>query len=135
LGVDKVKKTIEKKLDKVFSQYIRLRDTEEMDGIRVGVCCSSGKRITYEQGDAGHFINRKWRATRWHEENVHLQSISDNRFNEGNPAGYALFMIEKYGKEHVEYLLALSRERAGFTDSDGELMIKEYKKKIKGLKT
>lgn len=124
-----MKKTLEKKLDIVFSRYVRLRDTK--DGW--GVCCSSGKKILYTEGDAGHFINRKWRATRWHEENVHFQSIADNRFNEGNPAGYALFMLEKYSKEKVEYLLALSRTTARFTDFDGEMMIKDYRQKIKEL--
>ncbi len=124
-----MKKTIVRKLDKIFADYIKLRDCP--DGY--GKCCSSGRYLPKDQMDAGHFINRKWMATRWHEDNVHAQSRSDNRFNEGNPAGYALFMIEKYGKKHVEYLLALSRERAGFTDSDGELMIKQYKQKIKEL--
>lgn len=124
-----MKKSIEKRLDTAFSKYIRARDTK--DGW--GKCCSSGRLISYEQGDAGHFINRKWRSTRWHEENVHFQSIADNRFNEGNSAGYALFMIEKYGKERVEYLLALSRTTARFTDSEGELLIKEYRQKLKQL--
>lgn len=125
-----MKKALEKKLDRVFSEFIRLRDTN--DGW--GMCCSSGRRILYAEGDAGHFINRKWRATRWHEENVHLQSISDNRFNEGNAAGYALFMLDKYGRERVDYLLALSRTTAKFTDWEGEQMIKDYQLRIKKLK-
>lgn len=118
-----------KRLDTVFSLFIRQRDTEN----GYGRCCSSGKIIPYESGDAGHFINRRKMSTRWHEDNVHFQSRYDNRFGEGNAAGYALFMIEKYGKEHVEYLRALSEEPAHFTVPEIELMIKDYKQRLKSI--
>jgi hypothetical protein len=124
-----MKSSIEKKLDYAFKRFIRLRDTE--DG--TFVCCSCGQRKLYAQADAGHFINCRWRPTRWREDNVHAQCSSCNRFNEGDAAGYALFMIEKYGKEHVNYLKLLSKEHAGFTDFDGEMMLKEYRKKYKAL--
>lgn len=116
-----------RKLDKVFNEYIRKRDCK--DGF--GVCCSSGKRIAYEDGDAGHFIGRRFMATRWNETNVHFQSRYDNRFNEGNSVGYTLFMIDKYGREHVEYLQALSKETPKYTLSEVKLMIEEYQKKLK----
>lgn len=126
-----MKKSIEKRLDVVFSKYIRARDTK--DGW--GRCCSCGQLKAYEQLDAGHFINRKWRATRWHESNVFAQCIACNRFGEGDAAGYALFMLDRYGKEKVEYLRALSRETAKYTDFEGELLVKEYKEKLKELET
>lgn len=44
-------------------------------------------------------------------------------------------MINKYGQKHVEFLRALSKETAGFTDFDGELMLKDYRQRIKLLKT
>ena len=130
-GKDYWKKTLVKKIDEAFSEFIRRRDTK--DGW--GKCCSCGAIKAYEQLDAGHFINRKWLATRWHEDNVHAQCISCNRFGEGDSAGFALFMLDKYGREHVEYLQALSRTRAGFSDFGGELMLKEYKQKLKELDT
>lgn len=40
-------------------------------------------------------------------------------------------MINKYGKEHVEYLRALSRETVKFIIPEIELLITEYKRKIK----
>jgi len=116
-----------KRMDDVFARFIRRRDTEN----GYGRCCSSGRIIPYNQGDAGHFINRRWMATRWREDNVHFQSRSDNRFDEGNAAGYALFMLDKYGREHVEYLRALSRETARFTIPEIELLITEYKNRLK----
>lgn len=124
-----MKNPLVKKLDKVFSEYIRKRDTKN----GYANCVSCGKFTPYEQLDAGHFINRKWHSTRWNELNVHAQCRACNRFDEGNKGGYAIYMLNNYGQKKVEYLQALSRERAGYTDSDGELMIKEYKQKLKEL--
>lgn len=118
-----------RRLDRIFSRYIRLRDTQ--DGY--GKCCSCSKIITYEEGDAGHFINRRWLATRWREDNVFLQCRPCNRFDEGNMAGYGIFMLNKFGQSHLEYLLALKSENVRYTQYDMELMISEYKKKVKEL--
>lgn len=112
-----------KKLDVAFSKFIRKRDTDN----GYGRCCSCDKLIPYENGDAGHFINRRWYGTRWREDNVHFQCIACNRFDEGNAAGYALFMLGKYGKTHVEFLKAMSHESAKFTVVEMELMIVDYK--------
>jgi hypothetical protein len=83
------------------------------------------------QADAGHFINRRWMATRWREDNVHAQCRSCNRFDEGAGAGYTLFMIDKYGREHVEYLRLIKNETMKFSDFEVDLMLKEYKAKNK----
>lgn len=115
------------RLDVVFGKFIRRRDTEN----GYGKCCSCNKIISYRDGDSGHFVNRRWMATRWREDNSHFQCRSCNRFEEGNAAGYALFMLDKYGREHVEYLRALSRETARFTIPEIELLITEYKNRLK----
>lgn len=122
---------LEKKLDTIFSKFIRLRDSN--DGYFK--CCSCGQLKPIEQADAGHFINRRWLATRWREDNVHAQCRSCNRFDEGNATGYALFMLNKYGQAHIEYLQAL--KNAGFHPKDYEiqLLIDEYKKKINDVLT
>lgn len=122
-------KTLVKKLDKVFSEYVRKRDTKQ----GIFKCCSCGELKPYEQADAGHFINRKWLATRWREDNVHAQCRYCNRFNEGAAAGYTLFMIDTHGRDHVEYLNALKTETMKYTDFDLEVLIKEYKQKLKDL--
>ena len=122
-------KTLVKKLDTVFSVYIRKRDSQ--DGYFK--CCSCGKLKPYLQADAGHFINRKWMATRWREDNVHAQCKSCNRFDEGNAVGYTMFMIRKYGQKHVDYLMAIKQETMLYTDFDLKMMIEEYKQKVKDV--
>ena len=124
-----MKKSVEKRLDKAFSLYIRKKET--VDGW--GRCSSCQTPKTFEELDCGHFINRQWRATRWNEDNCHIQCRKCNRFDEGNSVGFTLFMLDKYGREKVDYLRALSRETARFTDSEGELMVKLYKQKLKDL--
>lgn len=121
-------KSLIKKLDTIFSKYIRLRDSK--DG--VFTCCSCGQLKPFEQADAGHFLNRRWMAIRWDERNVHAQCRSCNRFDEGNNVGYLRFMIRKYSEDTVDLLESM---KTPYKWSDGELdiLIKEYKKKVKEL--
>lgn len=121
-------KKLEASLDKVFSQYIRLRDTRN----GVGICCSCGKLTRYEDLDAGHYLNRWHKPTKWREDNVHAQCRKCNSFV-NSIGGYKLFMVNKYGEEHVEYLESLKNSYAGFTDHEIQSMIKEYRKKVKEL--
>ena len=118
-----------KAMDRIFSKYIRLRDSK--DGYFI--CCSCGQMKPYAMADAGHFINRRWMSLRWREDNVHAQCSACNRFDEGNSAGYAVFMIKKYGQEHVDMLLALKHQSQKWTDFELDLLIKEYKQKVKAL--
>lgn len=116
-------------MDYIFKRFIRLRDTK--DG--VFRCCSCREYKPYEQADAGHFINCKWMSIRWDETNVHAQCRSCNRFDEGNASGYTLFMLDKYGRDHVDYLNAVKRETANWSDFELELLIKDYKERVKPL--
>lgn len=89
---------------------------------------------TYDKADAGHFINRKWLSTRWREDNVHAQCSACNRFDEGNAAGYARFMDRTYGAAHVDYLMSIKRQTQQWSDFDLDMMIADYRKRVKDLK-
>lgn len=123
--MSKEKQRLIKKLDKVFSLYIRKRDSD--DG--AFYCCSCRQWKPDDQADAGHYINRSHMATRWREDNVHSQCRKCNRFEEGNAAGYTIFMLQRYGYPRIELLAAMSRETANWSESDLELMIKDYQKR------
>jgi len=73
-------KGLKAKLDRVFSKYIRMRDSDE-DGIVKCITC--GKWVAYIDADAGHFISRKNLSTRYMEQNCHAQCRHDNRFLHG----------------------------------------------------
>lgn len=72
-------------------------------------------------------------ATRWREDNCHGQCRSCNRFDEGNAVGYTLFMIDKYGKGHVEYLQSLKNQTMKYSDFELTLLVDEYKQKLKDM--
>lgn len=59
-----------RKLDKVFSLYIRLRDSAAYN-YQYFRCISCGQIKPFEQMDCGHFISRTHQATRFDEENAH----------------------------------------------------------------
>jgi len=117
--------------DKWFSIYTRIRDC---DGDGEGVCCSCGKsKIYWRDADAGHFIPRQHRATRYHERNVHLQCRHCNRFNNGAPGGYASFIIQRYGVSTLENLDRLSRTTVKWTAFEINNMAETFKQKAQQI--
>lgn len=113
------------KADRIFSKYIRMRDSE--DGFFI--CCSCGQRKPFEQADAGHFINRRWMALRYDERNVHAQCRACNRFDEGNMIGYTRFMLKTYGEDIVDLLESMKKPYK-WTDGELEILIKDWKDKL-----
>ena len=55
------RKTLVKKLDKVFSQYIRRRFAVN----EIAKCVTCGKQAHWKDLQAGHFMSRKHYSTRW----------------------------------------------------------------------
>jgi len=116
--------------DKWFSVYIRLRDADKDGNVH---CCSCGKKLFWRDSDAGHFIPRQHRATRYHEKNVFAQCRKCNRFDNGCPAGYAKFLIDEYGKEILVELMTASKGSTRWTSFEISNMAECYKQKAKQL--
>ena len=116
---------LKKKLDTIFSRYIRLRDPYCV------TCAINGKSSFTE--DAGHFISRRWHGTRWEPTNVHGQCVECNQYKKGNMPAYEKFMLKKYGKEQIWLLEARKNQYIGFRGADYIRMIEIYKGKIKEL--
>jgi hypothetical protein len=66
-----------KKLDKVFSLYIRLRFAKN----EIAQCFTCGKKDHYKRLQCGHFQSRKYYSTRWDEINCQVQCAGCNVFN------------------------------------------------------
>lgn len=62
--------SLTKKLDAIFSQFIRLRDSQPF-GYRAFRCISCGQVKPFDQMDCGHFISRTHMSTRFDENNCH----------------------------------------------------------------
>lgn len=119
---------LKKKLDRVFSQYIRLRDM--LPGTTLFRCISCGKVYPISNADCGHYINRKHMSTRFSEVNCNAQCRQCNRFDEGNMSGYRLGLIGKYGEQRVAFLEAQKYETRKYYDYEYEALIAHYKKAI-----
>lgn len=122
---------LKRKLDEIFSVYIRLRDSDENGYCR---CISCGKIEHWKDVDCGHFVNRSHMGTRYSEKNCNAQCRSCNRFDEGNNIGYTRGLIRKYGIGVISLLEAQKHSFSKMTSFDYEVMINHYKEEIKRLK-
>ena len=125
----KKKPDLKAKLDKVFSEYIRKRDTNN----GVFRCISCGRLLPYEQADCGHYINRQHMATRFDEMNCNAQCRKCNRFSEGNMSGYRFGLVKKYGEQKVVLLESKKNSVRKFSDFEYQVLIKYYQEEIKKL--
>lgn len=108
-----------RKLDHVFSARIRGRDAPS--GMGRCISCDDWAKL-----QAGHFIKRQHRATRWNEFNVHGQCARCNHFLHGNDGAYCMALVRWYGKSKVEELLALKHKTVKYTRADLEAMIERF---------
>lgn len=114
-----------KKLDTVFSQYIRLKDSK--DGI--GECVTCGKQDHWKNLQAGHFMSRKHYSTRWDEDNVKIQCSSCNVFRYGEQYKFSLYL----GKKKAQEMLDNSRKIVTFASDELEDMFIHYSNEVKKL--
>lgn len=96
-----------KKADKYFSEYIRLRDADHMG---YAECITCGKRAHISEMDAGHFIDRSHKATRYNEQNVNAQCRTCNRFQSGRQFEHGIAIDLKYGTGTANELLQESKQ-------------------------
>lgn len=112
-----------KKLDKIFSVFIRLRGSDK-DGI--ATCFTCGHKAHWKKQQCGHFIPRQHNATRYDERNNQVQCFACNVWKCGNAGEYAVNLSKKYGAGIVEELTKKSRETKQFTVQELKELIKKY---------
>ena len=122
---------LKKELDKWFSLYIRLRDSNEYGMVQ---CFTSGRVYHYKSMHAGHFMSRKRLATRWCETNVQPQSPADNLFGQGEQYKFGLHLDSKYGEGTAEEIQFKSRNTLKMSRADYEEKISYYKEVVNKLK-
>jgi hypothetical protein len=131
-------KTLKTKLDNIFSLYIRLREATDEGLVQ---CFTCGNVNNYKVGmQNGHFMSRKFMATRYDEQNCQVQCVGCNMFKFGEQFKFSLALDYKYGKGTAEELLHKSRQINKMSSKDFEEKISYYKLivekllKDKGLK-
>ena len=125
----KSKTQLVKKLDSVYSKYIR--DKYAKDGYVSCVTCGKSDRVENMQN--GHYVSRSHYSTRWLDKNCHPQCYRCNVALHGNYVQYTLFMMSTYGNDVVEELSVLSKQTPKYSKLDlwemTDYYIKQYKVK------
>jgi 5-methylcytosine-specific restriction endonuclease McrA len=111
------------KMDTYFHKYIRLRDTDR-DGY--GTCYTCNVPLEYKKTQAGHFINRSLKATRWDETNVKIQCARCNNWMEGRQFEFSL----KLGLKLSKALLAKSLMPWKVTEDEYAILVAYWKGKM-----
>jgi hypothetical protein len=115
----------------ICHEYIRLRDVNLP-------CISCG--IPYNESfQAGHFAKAElYSNLKFDEKNINGQCQQCNLRKEGNESGYRAGLIQRYGKEHLDYIdeRIMQYKRNNF-EWERDLLIETreyYKQKLKHLK-
>lgn len=121
---------LSKKLDKVFSVYIRLRDVMPNGYFR---CISCGQIKRYEQGDCGHYYSRTRMGTRWEPDNCHMECRMCNRVSSDHLIGYRRNLIAKIGPDRVNRLEVLAYTPKHWLDFELKEKIDFFTREVKRL--
>lgn len=132
-GVKVKRKTdLVKKLDKVFSEYIRLKHSNNNGYCR---CISCGKIHYWKEIQNGHYMSRRYMSTRFDENNCRPQCVACNIFNQGNAQMYRRGLIAEIGEKAVDMVEIRARtETKRYCDFELNALIEYYSKETKALK-
>ena len=112
-----------KKLDNVFSQYIRRKDAIN----DIAKCITCGVERHWKELQCGHFQSRSHYSTRWEILNVAVQCISCNIFKHGQQYLFSKYLDKTFGEGTSNELFLKSQIMEKFTTNEIEEMIKKYK--------
>lgn len=116
-----------KKLDKIFSEFIRRRPCNEHG---YAECFTCGSFHYWKEVDAGHFMSRGKYATRWNEDNVQFQCKRCNGFRSGEQYIFA----QNLGTDLADELVFESNQTRKYSVGEIREMIETYKEKVEDLK-
>lgn len=119
------------KLWTIFSQYIRLRDSNE-NGYCTCITCPAIRY--YKNMDCGHGIPRQHMATKYAEKNNHAQCKQCNGFEGGKREKYKAAIDKKYGPGTWDMLELTSRMATKLGPFEIKTMIFFYTKEVAKLR-
>lgn len=122
-----------RKLDRIFSEYIRLRDSRAY-GYKYFRCISCNKILPFEMADAGHFIGRTHMSTRFDEQNVWCECRGCNRFSADHMIYYQRNLEQKIGKTKVDLLIARGKQTKKWTTWELDILIRHFSAEVDRMK-
>ena len=124
------RKTVIKKLDKVFSIYIRRRFAKD----DIAECFTCNKKAHWKELQCGHFQSRKHYNTRWDEINCQVQCSGCNVFRCGEQFIFGQRLDAKYGDGTSEKLYIKARNIIKLSTEDLFMLINKYEHLTNTLK-
>lgn len=115
-----------KKLDVVFSQYIRRKYSDNRGFVQ---CFTCETKKHWKEMQCGHFRSRRFYATRWCEDNVRVQCPRCNVFEYGRAYEFG----RKLGDKLAEEMYLKSQSIVKFTNTEINDMIDLYASKLKRM--
>lgn len=123
----KKKPDYKKKLDEVFSKYIRLKYAMP-NGMCQCISCGSFKH--WKEIQNGHYM-----STRFDEDNCRPQCVACNIFNQGNAQMYRRGLISQIGEQRVDLVEYRAKNTSKhYTDFEHKELIKYYSALVEKLK-
>jgi len=116
-----------KQADKIFSEYIRRRNANELG---MAECFTCGKIDHWKNLQCGHFQSRKHYSTRWNEKNCQVQCAGCNVFRYGEQYKFGLYLNKKYGNNISEKLMNEAKRTIKLSNFELQEIIDHYKKEI-----
>jgi len=121
-----------KKIDTVFSQYVRLRAADHRG---MGECYTCGAIRHWSEVDAGHFMSRACMSTRWDEKNVQFQCKRCNGFRSGEQFLFSQHLDSDYGEGTADGLYIKSKQTYKHTPQELETMYRHYKRLVDEIRS
>ena len=123
------RKTLVKKLDAIFSEYIRRKYADKNGFVKCYTC----NKKAYWKGEGmqnGHFISRASRILRWREDNCRPQCYACNCMRYGQAYIFGANLNKEFGFNKAEELLIESKKIIKQSDQDLLDLIEQYKEKV-----
>lgn len=95
--------------DRVFSLFIRWRDTRDTAFGRVGRCATCKQVHPFQELQNGHWIRREHWGTRWDEHNCNAQNVLCNNYRGGEEEKHGAYIEKKWGKGTCDRLRVLAK--------------------------
>ena len=115
-----------KKAQKVFNEFIRLRDK--------GLNCISCDKPCKKENAGHYFSSGGHKSVTFNEDNVHLQCEYCNTFLHGNLIAYQIAIEKRIGGERLLRLHELAHKEYKPTREELRHLINFYKEKVAALK-
>jgi hypothetical protein len=120
-----------KKLDRIFSVYVRLRDTNKNHSTK---CFTCDKVLHWREIQCGHFQSRRFYSTRFHELNCMPQCYACNIGLSGNQYIFGVNLDKLHGPGTADRMVTLSKEVKKFTSPEMMELISHYEKAVGELR-